>query len=138
MKVVIDTNIFVSSFSINSEFHGIFRGLMEGQYQLLVSNAIVLEYREIMAEKYGVEGGLVFEDILKTAPNVIHSEPFINWQIIDKDPDDNKFADCAICGGADFIVTNDKHFKAVKENKYPPMKVLKMKEFVEILRGVKF
>lgn len=135
MRVVIDTNIFVSTFSINSEFHDIFRGLIKGQYQLLVSNSIFLEYREIMTEKYGIEGGLVFEDILNTAPNVIHSEPFINWQIIKIDPDDNKFADCAICGGADFIVTNDKHFKQVKNNKFPPMKIINMNEFLEILRG---
>jgi uncharacterized protein len=134
MKVVIDTNIFVSSFSANSQFHEIVESLVEGDYQLLLSNSMMLEYREIMSEKYGEEGGLVFEEMLKTAPNVIHSEPFISWHLIEQDPDDNKFVDCAICGGADFIVTNDKHFKAVKTNEFPPMEVISMEEFLDLLR----
>jgi uncharacterized protein len=136
MKVVIDTNIFVSSFSSNSDFHDIFKSLVEGKYQLLVSNAMMLEYGEIMARKYGEAGGLVFEEILRTAPNVIHSEPFIDWKIITQDPEDDKFANCAICGGADFIVTNDKHYNVVNDNEFPPMRVIKMAEFQKILRGL--
>jgi uncharacterized protein len=136
MKVVIDTNIFVSCFSINSEFHDIFRSLVECKYELLLSNSMMTEYVEIISEKYGTNGGHLFEEILKTAPNVIHSEPFFNWHIIETDVDDNKFVDCAICGGADFIVTNDKHYKAVKTNKFPPMKVISMDDFLKILRGL--
>ncbi len=135
MRIVIDTNIFVACFSNNSQYHDIFKSLVEGSYDLLISTAMMLEYREIMSQKYGEAGSYVFEEILKTAPNVIHSEPFLNWNIIENDPDDNKFVDCAICGGADFIVTNDKHFHVVNKNEFPSMKVIGIDEFLRILKG---
>jgi uncharacterized protein len=137
MKVVIDTNVFIASYSRKSEFHAIFQDLLAGKYQLFVSTAIMLEYQEIIALKYGVVGKSFFEDVLNASPNVIHVEPFINWQIIVNDPDDNKFVDCAICGGADFIVTNDNHFRAVKENEFPPMEVINMKAFIQLLENQK-
>ena len=32
----------------------------------------------------------------------------------DKDPDDNKYCDCAIAGNAKYLVTEDKHFQILK------------------------
>jgi predicted nucleic acid-binding protein len=36
------------------------------------------------------------------------------------DPDDNKFCDCAIAAAADFIVTEDNHFAALKSAGFKP------------------
>lgn len=53
------------------------------------------------------------------------------------DPDDDKFVDCAIAGNADFIVTNDRHFRVLKGIKFPKVKVITLEEFFEMLTGEK-
>ena len=52
-------------------------------------------------------------------------------------PDDNKFVDCAVAASADFIVTEDKHFKVLKDIPFPLVNVISMDDFVEILTGTR-
>lgn len=54
---------------------------------------------------------------------------YYKWLLIEKDPDDNKFVDCAIAGDLKFIVSNDKHFKILKEIKFPTVEVITSDEF---------
>lgn len=49
--------------------------------------------------------------------------------MIATDPDDNKFCDCAIAAEADFLVTEDRHFEALKSAGYHPQ-VLTPNEFI--------
>ena len=37
---------------------------------------------------------------------------------ITSDPDDSKFVDCAICGQAEYLVSNDNHFKILNDIKF--------------------
>lgn len=45
--------------------------------------------------------------------------PYFHFNLIKADPDDNKFVDCAICGNAKFIVTEDRHFDVMREISFP-------------------
>lgn len=72
-------------------------------------------------------------NILLTSSNVIKSEPFIRWQLIHKDADDNKFADLAISANAHYLVTNDRHFNVLKTLPFPTVKVVSLDEFKTIL-----
>jgi len=49
--------------------------------------------------------------------------------IITADADDNKFVDCALNAGADYIVTNDKHFNILNKIEFPPIKVIDIDSF---------
>ena len=60
--------------------------------------------------------------------------PFYHFELITADHDDNKFVDCAIAANATFIVSDDKHFKRLQQITYPRLAVLKLTEFVEILK----
>ncbi|MCC6725954.1 MAG: putative toxin-antitoxin system toxin component, PIN family, partial [Saprospiraceae bacterium] len=71
--------------------------------------------------------------ILTTAANVILAEPFIKWELITKDPDDNKFSDLAISANVHYLVTNDRHFKVLKNLPFPNVKVVSLAEFQTIL-----
>jgi predicted nucleic acid-binding protein len=53
MRAVLDTNIFLVSISRKSSYHWIFREFMAGRYTLCVSNEIVFEYEEIIAQHMG-------------------------------------------------------------------------------------
>jgi uncharacterized protein len=136
MKVVIDTNVFVACYSINSPYHDIFRSIVLGKYDLLVSNSILLEYEEILRRKYPEPLVDIFKDVLEISENVIQKEPYLLWNLIENDPDDNKFADCAINGGADYIVTQDKHFNILKTIGFPPTNVIGIDAFLEIVKNM--
>jgi uncharacterized protein len=56
------------------------------------------------------------------------------WQLIVVDPDDNKFVDCAIACNARCIVSDDKHFKVLKDIPFPKVEVLKPKAFKLFLK----
>ena len=48
--------------------------------------------------------------------------------------DDDKFVDCAITAGADYIVTEDSHFDHLKKIPFPQLNVLTLDEFNETLK----
>ena len=52
-----------------------------------------------------------------------------NSDLITQDPDDNKFVDCAICGMAEYIVSNDRHFDILKSIDFPLVTVRSIQEF---------
>ena len=64
---------------------------------------------------------------------VVKATNFYRWNLITIDPDDNKFADCALNAGADYIVTNDKHFNVLKTTTFPYIKVDDIETFKRIL-----
>ena len=43
---------------------------------------------------------------------------------------DNKFVDCAICGQAEYLVSNDKHFKVLYEINFPPITLVTLQEYI--------
>lgn len=47
------------------------------------------------------------------------------------DPDDNKFLECAIAGGADYIVSGDAHLVEMEE--YRGIQILTPAEFLVVL-----
>ena len=62
-------------------------------------------------------------------PNVIRKDPHYTFALIEADKDDNKFVDCAIAANAKCIVTEDKHFRVLKNIPFPKVEVLGIEEF---------
>jgi uncharacterized protein len=50
MNIVLDTNVLLVAISRNSPYNPIFQALLSNQYQLFITNEILLEYTEIMQE----------------------------------------------------------------------------------------
>lgn len=68
--------------------------------------------------------------------NIQKLEAYYHWQLIEQDPDDNKFADCAIAANADYLVTNDKHFNVLKTIAFPKVVVITAQEWLEIIKTI--
>jgi len=68
------------------------------------------------------------------ATNIEQVIPYYKWNLISADPEDNKFADCALNAGADYIVTNDRHFNVLKSLGFPSIKVADIESFKRILK----
>lgn len=100
---------------------------------MYVSNEILTEYEEQISQRLGIERtNLQLRELLNLS-NVYCIEPFYNWQLIEIDPDDNKFCDCAVACGADYLVTNDHHYDILTSIPFPPIETLKAENFLQML-----
>jgi putative PIN family toxin of toxin-antitoxin system len=124
------------SFAKNSPFRPIYSALLEGKYELAVSTEILLEYAEKIEEKTTPSISHNLLELLIVLPNVRLQEISYNWGLILSDPDDNKFVDCCIAAGADYLVSNDRHFNVLKPDGFPPVQVMHMEAFMEILSSL--
>ena len=109
--------------------------LISGNFALYLNNDILLEYEEIMQRKYGEDNCSIFLNLLSELPNVVYSYNFYEWNMIQKDRDDNKFVDCAINNGCDFIVTADSHFDIFQTIDFSFVKVINTQTFSELLNN---
>lgn len=133
MTVVIDCNILVVCLTSKSPYHSIYRALIAGKFDLLVSIDILLEYEEIIQAKYGIATANAFISLLEELDNVHLITPYYKWLLIDADPDDNKYCDCAIAGKAMYIVSEDRHFDALKKISFPKLSAIGIDEFLKLI-----
>ena len=136
-KIVLDTNCLIATLAKNSEFYPVWRGLQEGLYTLCVTNEILEEYQEIIARKTSPVVAENVINLLLKSDNVIFIDTYFRLQLIEADPDDNKFVDCAFAADATFIVSDDKHFDVLKNISFPQILVIKLKSFLAELNRKK-
>ena len=132
-RLVLDTNSLLQCISRRSAFHEIWLSLLDGRNLLCVSNEILAEYEEILERLAGVDTAkIIIETILNNPRNLLFT-PYYHFDLIQSDPDDNKFVDCAVVANAQFIVTEDRHFDAVKRCPFPRIEVIELDSFLEIV-----
>ena len=133
MKIVLDTNCLLPAIFDNSPYIWLWEAFVEGKFSFCCSTEMLEEYGELLASFYSVE---ISESVINTiinASNFVSVVPYFKWNLIVADPEDNKFVDCALNAGADYIVTNDKHFNILKEMDFPYVKVVDIETFKQIL-----
>lgn len=133
MRVVIDTNVLLVSVFPQGKYHWLYEMIEREKIEVLITNDILLEYEEIISRKLSIEVARNLIQMLLFSNNVLKVDIFYQWNLIDADPDDNKFIDCAIAGGADYLISNDKHFNTLLTNPFPGIKKLTLQEFEEIV-----
>ena len=131
-RIVIDTDCLVAILPSKSPYHKVWTDFLEQQLEICVSNEILMEYEEIISEKTSPAFAEAIIKTLINKPNFIRVYPTWRFGYIVADPDDNKFVDCAICGRAELLVSNDKHFNVLKDIGFPYVKVLRIQDFVQL------
>lgn len=131
--IVLDTNCLLQSLPSKSPYHKIWTDVFCGKISLCVNTEILDEYEEILSQKINSEVAINVVEAIARLHTTIYQEIYVHFGLIQDDEDDNKFADCAIASGAEFIVTNDKHYNILKSTPWPNIKVMNIKEFIELL-----
>ena len=108
-RIVLDTNCLLMCVSSKSPYHKVWTEFVEGRVEWCVSTEILSEYMEILEQK---------------------TKSFF-FNLIQADPDDNKFIDCAVCGNAEYIVSNDSHFRALNDIDWPKLQLVTIQEYVK-------
>lgn len=138
MKVVLDTNIILVILPSKSKYRWIFDELIKGNFSIAVTNDILEEYTEVIEQFYSAQ---LSEDTIKLLLNLKNVElitPYYKWNLIKSDEDDNKFVDCALMAGADYIITHDKHYKDLDEIEFPKIDHIKIEKFEILLKENEF
>lgn len=128
--IVLDTNCLIKMLSRHSDAYRGWKAFREERYVLCVSNDIISEYTEIIGQLATPEIAENVVNAILHAPNTIKFDPYFNFGLITEDPDDNKFVDCAIIANADYIVSDDTHFRVLSQTPFPSLRVLRLKEFL--------
>lgn len=129
MRIVLDTNVFISGIFFTGPPHQILKAWRDGKVDLLVSPSILEEY-----ERIGVELTLRFRDVdLRPFLDLLAIQAEIVLPpslapIIDDDPSDDKFLEAAVAGEASCIISGDKHLLNLFE--FQGIQILKPKDFV--------
>ncbi|MFN8345992.1 MAG: putative toxin-antitoxin system toxin component, PIN family [Spirosomataceae bacterium] len=133
MRVVIDTNCLLASIPPLGAYYWLYAAFEQERFEWAVSNEVLTEYEEKITMRYSNRTAHLVLTILTFSPNVLFFEPYYHWQLIEEDPDDNKFVDLAVSAGVDYLITNDRDFKILKKVDFPKINVLNLDEFKAIL-----
>jgi putative PIN family toxin of toxin-antitoxin system len=129
VKVVIDTNVFVSGIFFSGPPYQILKAWRDDKIEMVISADIFDEYRrvgEILAEDHpAIDLGPVLALVIHNA--TLYSAPPLSDPVC-KDPDDDKFLACALASGSMVIVSGDKHL--LEASGYRGIEVFKPRDFV--------
>ena len=130
MNVVVDTNVFVSSFFGGNPLR-VVNLWKEGALTLCLSPAIMEEYMqtmESMKHKNAELHGELFRLFAKGF-NTLYTAKTPVIKIVAADPDDNKFIECAVALNAAYIITGDKALLDIK--KYMTIQIVTPRRFLD-------
>lgn len=130
MKVVIDTNVFISSFLGKGYPRKIIDFWKDGKITVCLSKQIIEEYIEVL-EELGLKDKKEVEEILYLFAQGHHSlfsGKTPNLKIVKDDPDDDKFFECAVALKAEYIISGDNAVLNIEG--YIGIKIVNPKSFV--------
>jgi len=127
---VVDTNIFISSF-FGGNPRKIINLWKSGQIILCLSRPIIDEYIDVL-RRMGLQNERELEELLSLFArgfNVLFTAKTPNLNVVEKDPDDDKFIECAVALNSKFIISGDKSLQEIKD--YMGIKIQNPKQFLD-------
>ena len=129
MKVVFDTNIFISAFVIpGSLAEKTILKIIEEEDSLLISAHIIDEVLSVLSSKFGRDREGLSHVAVTLSELAELVKPARRIKLF-KDEPDNRILECAICGEADLLVTGDKEILQLEE--YKDIKIISLREYLE-------
>ena len=130
MKIVLDTNVFISGIFFNGPPYQILHAWRQGHFEMAISQDILDEYYRVARELSARYSQIRLSPILEYV--FIHAEFYLAATLPESvcaDPDDDKFLACALASGSSIIVSGDKHLLNVSGHQ--GIIVMTPRQFVE-------
>jgi len=129
--VVIDTNCLLQIIARKSPYRPIWDAYLNGAFDLCVSDEILDEYQEVLEQQITPTIAENIVLLILNKKNTRFIDPHFRLNVIDADPDDNKFVDCAFAAGADYLVSEDSHFNVLRTLPFPQLNLVTLDEFLQ-------
>ena len=132
MRVVLDTNVFVSGVFFGGYPGSVLAAWRDGVIDPVVSTEIILEYVRVgerLSERFpGIDIGPAL-DLIAAVAELVETPPL--REAACRDPDDDKFLACALAAQARYVVSGDRDLLAVSP--YRGVTVVRPRDFIERL-----
>ncbi|MGI9860819.1 putative toxin-antitoxin system toxin component, PIN family [Moorella naiadis] len=132
IKVVCDTNVYISAFLFGGKPEEVIAIARNNEIELLISEDILAEVADVLKKKFGwtdEQISLTLDELRSIARLII---PDTRLEVIKNDETDNRFLECALAGGAKYLVTGDTHhLQPLKE--FKGIQILSPADFLAVL-----
>lgn len=130
MRVVFDTNIFISAFATSGpQAQRAVDRVTVGSDRLLISKPIIDEVLNVLKRKFAHES----EDVARTAVLLAEMGEMLateqRLRLLRDDPD-NRILECAVAGRADLIVTGDRELLDLKE--FDGIRIVSLRSYLDM------
>ncbi|MGE3151119.1 MAG: putative toxin-antitoxin system toxin component, PIN family [Nitrospiraceae bacterium] len=116
MRVVFDTNIYVSALAIpGGQAEEAYLAAIRGAFQLVTSVAIPTETARVLQTKFEWAEAEVRDVIHESSQAATVLRPRPSLHVLQDEPD-NRILECAVAAQADLVVSGDHHLLALKSH----------------------
>ena len=132
LKVVIDTNIFISGLNFIKNESEVLDLFIKGEIEVYISLFILAEIERILRKKFRWREDQIQQTLNKIKQKAIIVSPKVKISVIKEKSDDNRILECALEGRAQYIISGDeRHIIPLKE--FKGIKVLRASEFLKLI-----
>jgi putative PIN family toxin of toxin-antitoxin system len=135
MNVVVDTNVFISSFLGTGHPRKIIDLWKNGRIKLCLSGDIIDEYLRVL-DRLSLSEEKETQEILAVFArgyNLLFTQKPKKITILLDDPEDAKFFECAMELKTSYIISGDRHLLNIKE--YFGFKIVSPADFMKLIQG---
>jgi uncharacterized protein len=132
MRIVVDTNIIISGIFFGGKPRELLQKCFSGTLQIVCSEEIFVEYTETI-ERLTIKSGKNIG--IEIVPLLVENLEFIENRYSEsysRDPDDDKFINCARSGGIEYLISGDKDLLVLKE--IERIKIVGVAEILEYMK----
>ena len=141
MKVVLDTNVWLSGTFWKGEAYKLIRTIEKKKIEVIITKKILLEIVEILNreakfQKFVKKRKIAIEELLRTITSI--SKLVVSrskLSIVNEHPSDNKILESAVDGKANYVVSYDNHLLSLK--KYKDIRILNPTDFIKEIKKKK-
>lgn len=132
IKSVNDTNIWISGIVWSEGAGHAIRRHWEAQtFQHFISAEILFEIVRILRQVFDFPDDLLYDWYWLLLAGSTYVAPTTVVNVVQDDPDDNKILACAVDGGADYVVSEDKDLHRIGE--YRSVQIVDKQTFLALL-----
>ena len=130
MRVVFDTNVFVSAFVIaGSQGERAFLLARAKRFEPHTSVAILTETAGVLRRKFGQDEGDIKQALRLIGRAAVVSKPTSKLRVVD-DEADNRILECALDNRVDLVVTGDRHL--LKLRRFEGIPIVRLADFLRL------
>jgi len=138
MRIVLDTNIWLSAIFWKGEANKIIEACEKNKTEIIITEDILSEIIEVLNkeskfQKFIKNKNQNIEDLIRTILSIATLvETKVKLDIIKEDPGDNIILEAALDGKSNYIVSYDKHLLNMLE--FRKIRILKPDEFLKLIK----
>jgi len=130
MRVVFDTNVFVSAFVVpGSQGERAFLLAQANRFELHTSVPILTEVARVLRRKFGQDEDDIKQALRQISRAAVVSKPTSKLSVVD-DEADNRILECALDTAADLVVTGDRHLLKLK--RFERAAIVRLADFLRL------